>query len=236
MRTILMVNSKGGCGKTTLAVNLAAHYAQQGKRVALADFDPQASSLKWLEARPADKPAIEGLDGTRDGMRLPRRADIVILDAPAGIHGSELTALVRRAQTVVIPVMPSATDMRAAARFIHQLLLTGRVQRRETRLATVANRVPVNNVLENEMEWAAGMLGSDYATVNTKIYRPLERFLTRLKIPFVAALPDSPAYPLADAQGLGIFEIPYRLSERDRAQWRPLLDWLDSRQSIPRTV
>jgi chromosome partitioning protein len=234
MRSILLVNSKGGCGKTTLAVNLAVHYARQDKRVALVDFDPQASSLKWLEARPKDKPVIRGLDGTQHGTRLPRDADVVILDAPAGVAGADLTALIRRAQTVVIPVMPSATDIRAAARFIHALLLTGRVQRKEIRLATVANRVPINNVLQSQMEKTAGLLGADYATANTRIYRPLERFLDRLRIPFVASLPDSQAYALADAQGLGIFEMSYGHADRDRAQWQPLLDWLASPRSLPR--
>jgi chromosome partitioning protein len=236
MRTILLVNSKGGCGKSTLAVNLAAHYALQDKHVVLVDFDPQASSLKWLEARPKDKPAIRGFAATESGFRLPRDADYAILDAPAGIGGAALTALVRRAQSIVIPVMPSATDMRAAARFIHQLLLLGRVERKETRLATVANRVPVNSFLQNQVEWTMDVLGREYATLNTQIYRPLERFLSRLKIPFLAALPDSPAYPLADAQGLSIFEMSYTLSGRDRTQWQPLIEWLDSRRSQPHPV
>jgi chromosome partitioning protein len=234
MRTILMVNSKGGCGKSTLAVNLAAHYALQGKNVVLADYDPQASSLKWLEARPKDRPPIRGLAGFEDGTRLPRSADYAILDAPAGIGGADLTALVRRAQSVLIPVMPSATDMRAAARFIQHLLLSGRVERKETRLATVANRVPVNSFLQIRAERTLGAIGLNYATLNTQIYRPLERFLTRLRIPFLTALPDSPAYPLADAQGLSIFELAYSASERDRDQWQPLFDWLGSARSLPR--
>lgn len=234
MRTILLVNSKGGCGKSTLAVNLAAHYALQDKNVVLADFDPQASSLKWLEARPKDRPPIRGFAGGEAGFRLPRNADYAILDAPAGIGGAALTALVRRAQSIVIPVMPSATDMRATARFVHHLLLVGRVERKETRLATVANRVPVNSFIQNQAERTMGAIGLNYATLNSQIYRPLERFLSRLHIPFVTALPDSPAYPLADAQGLSIFELPDSSSGRDRSQWQPLIDWLGSARSLPR--
>ena len=142
MRTIMFLNAKGGCGKSTLATNLASYYAKLGNAVVLADFDPQGSSLEWLAALPQDAPAIHGLLAWREGLRhLPRSADYAILDVPAGARGAELTALVRRAQSIVIPVLPSPTDIRAAAHFIHHLLLVGRVERMETKLAVVANRV-----------------------------------------------------------------------------------------------
>lgn len=228
MRTILVLNSKGGCGKSTLATNLAAYYASQGHSVALADFDPQASSLEWLAARPNDRPAIHGIAGFRDPVRAPRNTEFLILDAPAAVHGADLTALVRRAKTILIPVLPSATDIRAAAHFIHDLLLVGKVERKETRLATIANRVPRVGTMDT-------MLNSvGYDTLRLRLFRPLERFLDRLKIPFVATLPDSPSYALADEQGLGIFELGDGRAAEDRAHWQPLLDWLGSRRSLPR--
>jgi len=228
MRSILVLNSKGGCGKSMIATNLATYYALQGQTVALADCDPQASSLEWLKARPGDRPAIEGLAGFREPPRPTRKTDILILDAPAGVHGAELTALVRRAQTIVIPVLPSATDVRATARFVHNLLLVGKVERKQTRLATVANRVP-------EIGARDRMLASiGYDTLGMRLFRPLERFLQRLHIPFVAALPDSPCYALADQQGLGVFEISDERAALDRVRWRPLLDWLAGPGSLPR--
>jgi chromosome partitioning protein len=234
MRTILLLNAKGGCGKSTLATNLACHYALQGKSVVLADLDPQSSSLAWLEARPRERPAIRGLAAFREPLRVPRTTDYVILDAPAGVRGPALTAIVRRAQTILIPVLPSATDIRAAARFIHELLLVGRVERKETRLATVANRVPAATLAESAAERVLNSVSIPYASVATQIYRPLERFLDRLRIPFIAHLRDSPNYALADAQGIGIFELGASGVRRDREQWEPLLDWLDSRRSLPR--
>jgi len=228
MRTILVLNSKGGCGKSTLATNLAAYYASHGHAVALADFDPQASSLEWLAARPGDRPAIHGIAGFRDPVRAPRNTEFLIMDAPAAVHGPDLTALVRRAKTILIPVLPSATDIRAAAHFIHDLLLVGKVERKETRLATVANRVPRVGTLDNMLDSVG------YETLHLRLFRPLERFLDHLKIPNVATLPDSPSYALADARGLGIFELADARAAEDRTYWKPLIDWLASRRSLPR--
>ena len=66
MRTILVANPKGGCGKTTLATNLAAYLAGQNQRVAMWDLDRQKSSLDWLALRPAELPSIASLDAERD--------------------------------------------------------------------------------------------------------------------------------------------------------------------------
>lgn len=229
MRTIMFLNAKGGCGKSTLATNLASHYARQGKSVALADFDPQGSSIEWLKARPDDAPKIHGVPAWDEGMRhVPRSADVVVIDVPAAVHGAALTALVRRAQSIVIPVLPSPTDIRAAARFIHHVLLMGRVERRETKLAVVANRVRENTALQKAAE---GLFG--HASVNTQVYQRLEKFLGHLKIPFLTTLRENPYYLVADEKGLGIFDLKPAHVARDLEQWQPLLKWLESRRSLP---
>lgn len=233
MRSILILNSKGGCGKSTIATNLAAYYARERKSVVLADFDPQASSLQWLKARSPDRPRIEGMDGLEPGFRLPRTADYVILDAPAGVHGAELTALVRRAQTILIPVLPSATDIRATAKFVSSLLLVGKVARQQLKLATIANRVPETPATSRAAEILLNGIDFGYQSVPSQIYRPLERFLRRLKIPVVATFPDSPSYALSDARGLGICELGESRSSWDFVRWRPLIEWLDSPHSLP---
>jgi chromosome partitioning protein len=234
MRTIMFLNAKGGCGKSTLATNLASYYAKLGNSVVLADFDPQGSSLEWLAARPQDAPAIHGLLAWREGLRhLPRSADYAILDVPAGARGAELTALVRRAQSIVIPVLPAPTDIRAAAHFIHHLLLVGRVERKETKLAVVANRVRENTALQKAAEGMLGSLSSGYTTVNTQNYQRLDKFLNRLKIPFITTLRENPYYLVADARGLGIFDLKPSHVARDLEQWKPLIHWLESRRSLP---
>ena len=211
MRTIMLLNAKGGCGKSTLASNLASYYASTGKTVALVDFDPLASSLEWLAARPESAPAIIGINGTAESVRLPRNVEVAIFDVPAGLRGKELTAMVRRAETLIIPVLPSPIDIRAAAHFIGELLTVGKVSRDQTKLAVVANRV----------------------REHTLVYHKLEAFLKSLKIPFVTSLRDTQNYIHAEERGLGVFEMAPSLVARDLEQWQPLIKWLNSKRSQP---
>ncbi|HHH36263.1 MAG TPA: chromosome partitioning protein [Gammaproteobacteria bacterium] len=211
MRTILLLNPKGGCGKTTLATNIASFYARRGHGVALADFDPQASSLTWLEARPERLQPIHGIAAWEETLRPPRGTEFLVMDAPAAVHGRDITGLVRRAQSVILPVLPSPIDIRAASRFIHDLLLVGKVSRRQTKLAVVANRV----------------------REHTLIYQQLERFLNRLQIPFLTSLRDTQNYIRAAERGVGIFEMAPSQVAPDLEQWKPLTRWLNSRRSLP---
>jgi len=210
MRTIMVINAKGGCGKTTLATNIAGFYANKGNAVAIADFDPQGSSLDWLKARPEDRPEIIGIDASGGSFRAPRNLDTLILDVPAAVHGKILTALVRRAESLVIPVLPSPIDMRAAAHFIEELLLVGKVNRDEVKLAVVANRVKEN----------------------TLIFHTLEKFLRRLKIPRIATLRDTQNYIRSAERGVSIFEMAPSSVQQDLDQWRSLTRWLNSKRSI----
>jgi chromosome partitioning protein len=210
MRHIMVLNAKGGCGKSTLATNLASYFAAEGHKVALVDYDPQHSSLDWLEKRPSDRPPIEGVAGYKDGLRnVPRSAEIVIIDAPARTHGAEMTELLRHAETVIVPVLPSTIDIQAAQDFLDRLLSSGRVTRKETRVAVVANRVKEQ----------------------TLIFGELDEYLNKLKVPYVAWLREAQNYVRAYTRGLGVFELPEYLAWPDTQQWEPLLDWLGSRRS-----
>lgn len=211
MRRIMVLNPKGGCGKSTIATTLASYYAGQGGATYLVDFDIQGSSMDWLGARPDSAPAIHGVLADDKEFLIPHGEGVMIMDAPAGIHGKRLKQYVKRAQTIIIPVLPSPMDMRATARFVEELLLVGRVSRDKTRIAVVANRV----------------------REHTRIYHSLERFLDTLDIPFITSLRDTQNYIRAAQQGCGIFELaPYEV-KHDVEQWQPLLDWLQSSSSMP---
>ena len=211
MRRILILNPKGGCGKSTLATNLASYYAMKGTPVHLVDFDPQGSSVDWLAVRPEVAPRIHGGMADEGDFMVPHGQGVMILDAPAGVHGKRLKQYAKLAQTLLIPVLPSPIDMRATAKYIEELLLVGRINKEKTRIAVLANRV----------------------REHTLIYQSLERFLDSLGIPFLTHLRDSQNYIRAAEQGLGIFELPAYLTETDRQQWQPILDWLASKQSLP---
>ena len=212
MRHIMVMNAKGGCGKSTLATNLAAYYADAGYGVALADYDPQRTSLDWLERRPDSRPKIAALAGFEDGLKhAPRQADYVIIDAPARSHGKELTDLVRHAETIIIPVLPSTIDMQASDRFIKELQAVGKVNRKQAKIGVVANRV------------------REY----TLIYEELDEHLTAMRVPYLASLREAQNYVRAYTRGLGIFELPEYLAWPDWEQWEPLTKWLRSVRSQP---
>ncbi|MCH7853611.1 MAG: ParA family protein [Proteobacteria bacterium] len=212
MRHIMLLNAKGGCGKSTLATNIAAYFANEGYGVALADYDPQRSGLDWIERRPDNRPEIVGLAGFKEGLkRVPRSVDFVIIDAPARSHGAELQNLVKHAETIIVPVLPSTIDMQAATRFISELKAVGKVDRKQAKIAVVANRV------------------REY----TLIFEELDEYLTTAKVPYIAALREAQNYVRAYTRGLGIFELPEYLAWPDWEQWEPLTKWLRSVRSQP---
>lgn len=212
MRHIMVLNAKGGCGKSTLATNIAAYFANEGYGVALADYDPQRSGLDWIERRPDNRAEIVGLAGFKEGLkRVPRSVDFVIIDAPARSHGAELQNLVQHAETIIVPVLPSTIDMQAATRFISELKAVGKVDRKQAKIAVVANRV------------------REY----TLIFEELDEYLTTAKVPYIAALREAQNYVRAYTRGLGIFELPEYLAWPDWEQWEPLTKWLRSVRSQP---
>jgi chromosome partitioning protein len=213
MRHILVTNAKGGCGKSTIATNLAAYYASEGFATALADYDPQGSAIAWLEQRPEEYAPITAVRGFESGLRsVPRNAEYVIIDSPARSHGRELTDLVRRAETILVPVLPSPIDMKAASTFVQELLDVHKVADKKARVALVANRIKEN----------------------TLIFDELDEYLSHLKVPYIATLREAQNYIRAYQRGLGIHELPPYLAWPDWEQWDPLLEWLDSRRSRPR--
>lgn len=211
MRHIMVLNAKGGSGKTTIAINLASYLSTQGYTVGIADFDPQGSSLGWLEQRSPARPAITALAGFEKGYRAPRNLEYLIMDVPAAVHGKDLSTLLRKAETIIVPVLPSPIDMRAATDFIAELKKNSRVANKQAKIALVANRT-------REV---------------TKIYAELEDFLKKQRIPVLTHLRDSQNYIRSAERGLGIFEMAPSATRIDREQWQPIIKWIKSKRSQP---
>ena len=213
VNTTLVINSKGGSGKTTVTTNLASYFAVSGIQSTIMDYDPQGSSLHWLRQRPPQMARIHGANAARQkngnlrsiGMHVPADTRQLIIDAPAGASGLLLQEILARVHCILIPVQPSAIDIHATANFIKDLLLVGRLRGGNVRLAVVANRV----------------------RRSTPVYQPLERFLNSLGLPFLTRLSDSEVYVDAAETGVGVFEMDPSASAAEREQFMPIVEWVD---------
>lgn len=217
LNKIVVINPKGGCGKSTLVTNLAAHYARRGPIPAIMDYDPQGSATAWLRRRAADLPEIYGVAAFKKAMqatrswqlRVPRDTATVLVDSPAAVSHDDLRELTRDATSIIVPVLPSSMDIHAASRCIADLLLVAKVDRRDRKLAVVANRT----------------------RKNTRSFSQLMRFLDSLGIPIVGVLRDSQNFVHAANVGLGICELPYYRVQKDLEQFARIVGWLDQQAS-----
>lgn len=210
---VVVLNPKGGCGKSTLVTNIAACYASRGTAPAVMDYDPQASTMAWLERRSGDRPPIHGiaaykksLHATRSWqLRVPNDTLNLIVDSPAGISHDDLRELTRDSASILVPVLPSPMDIHAASRCIADLLLVAKVNRNERKLAVVANRT----------------------RKNTKSFAQLMRFLDSLGIPIIGVIRDTQNFVQSAEKGLGVVEMQPSRVKPDVEQVERIVDWLD---------
>ncbi|MFQ6004444.1 MAG: ParA family protein [Woeseia sp.] len=213
LHKIVILNPKGGCGKTTLATNLASYYALRGPPPTLIDNDPNGYTMRWLEKRPRNRCEIHGIATYKSSMhvtrswqlRIPNDTTTVIIDTPAALTPPDIHELAYDANSILIPVLPSAIDIRYATKFIADLLLVTQIDRRDRQLAVIANRT----------------------RQNTHSLTKLMRFLTSLEIPIIAVLRDSQNYVRAADLGMGIYEMPQHRVKRDTEQMDLIINWLD---------
>jgi chromosome partitioning protein len=217
MQRILVLNPKGGSGKTTVATNLASYFASQGDHPLLSDNDPQGSSTRWLKKRKPEQPFIHGIAAFERNnrvtrafqLRIPDDAAHVVIDTPAAVMAQDMPDMTKNADAIIVPVLPSDIDIHACSKCIADLLLIAKVRRDENRIGVIANRVKRN----------------------TLIYQSLMRFLATLRIPVIATLRDSQNYVRAAELGVGLHEMKKHLVMQDLEDWEPLLAWLRSKET-----
>ena len=216
LHKIVVMNPKGGCGKTTLATNLAGWFALRGPPPTVVDCDPQGFSTRWIESRASDRPKVHGLAtgplAARSTIEVPADSSIVIIDLPAAISRDQLHAFVYVADSLLLPVTPSDIDVYSATRFIAELLLDAQLDRSERRVGIVANRV----------------------RERTRSFAMLMRFLGSLRIPLIGALRDSQNFVQAAALGLGVCELPFHRVKDDLPSLDAIGAWLERRKAMSR--
>ena len=206
MLTVLVASSKGGCGKSTLATQLASHWAQQGRRTAIVDADRQGSSFRWAATRPEGVPGVLGLDGGRRALhKLPSDTERVLVDTAAGSGERELEPFIEQASVLLVPVLPSAFDLHATLDFLRHLRGIARIKRGKLPVALVGNRLK---------PWTHA---SQDAITELEAAAPF---------PLVAQLRDSQAYVLLTALGKGIFDYHSEQVRNQQQDWTPLLRWI----------
>ena len=202
MKNILIANSKGGSGKTTLAPNLASYFATLGHQVMLSDLDRQQSSAQWLNRRAPELPQI--YVDTKRSKESASKPDWLIVDSPAGFRGDKLTNSVKAADCVIVPIQPSAFDIGATRDFLEMLAEEKAIRKEKTFVALVGMRV-------NSRTHAAASLAD---------------FMDQTGHLVLTYLRNAQVYVTAAEQGLGIFDMRRSLVEQDLQQWDPLLQWV----------
>jgi len=210
MRSILVVNPKGGCGKTTIATNLATYYAVWDVPTALVDLDPQQSSMDWLRVRPKDENPIQGFNGLKGKIYPAENTERVIYDAPARTDTAKVARLIKLVDVVIIPVLPSAIDMRVAASFVADIVTRVKANNANAIIGVVANRTQRNY----------------------QSYTALLKFLKKLNVPFVGALRNSQNYIKAADSGVGIFEMPLSDAKVDMKEWELIVNWVEGKRIL----
>ena len=201
MLTILVANRKGGCGKTTIATHLAAAFANGGLTTALADADRQRSALGWLKRRPKHDARITGLDWTKSPDKPPKRCDRLVIDAPAAMRTAKVEDLIRTADIVVVPVLPSTFDETATARFLKRIDALKPIRKERTGVAIVGNRM----------------------RPRTRAGGRLEFFLANQGHFVAARLRESALYAELAADGRSLFDLATKRAAGLAEDWDPLI-------------
>ena len=206
MKTILIANFKGGCGKTMTAITLSGALAQQGFGVALADADVQKSSLRWLKTRPEHVATIDALDWRKPQNigNTPINLDYLIIDAPGSMTPEHLKQLVALSDIVVVPLQPSVFDTDSTKRFLKHLKRLKRVEKGQTSIQLVANRL----------------------RVQTHQADTIKAFFAHIEHTPSAIVLERSCYETLAAQGLSVFDVSQKPFVQIQAQWQPLLNKL----------
>jgi chromosome partitioning protein len=211
MPVVLIVNPKGGVGKSTVATNLAGYFATRGHKTMLGDLDKQQSSRAWLQLRPAGAAPIQSWDIDADRIaRPPKGVSHIVLDTPAGLHGQLLKDALKMADRVIVPLQASLFDIYATQAFLQKLAEKGVLKGGDERLGVLGMRVDAR----------------------TRSAEQLHRFVSSLNVPVLGFLRDTQNYVQLAAHGLTLWDVAPSRVDKDLAQWDSVLGWVDANAAV----
>ncbi len=211
MPVFLIVNPKGGVGKSTVATNLAGYFATRGYRTMLGDLDRQQSSHAWLQLRPAAAAPIQSWDIDAERIaRPPKSVTHVVLDTPAGMHGQLLKDALKVADRVIVPLQASLFDIYATQAFLQKLAEKGTLKEGDDRLGVLGMRVDAR----------------------TRSAEQLHRFVSGLNVPVLGFLRDTQNYVQLAAHGLTLWDVAPSRVEKDLMQWESVLAWVEAGAAV----
>lgn len=206
MFVVAVANAKGGCGKTTVATHLAAHFARQGYRAALADLDRQESARAWLARRPSGAKAIGYADLSDDiDASVGKNVDRLVIDSVAAMKTKWVEKVVKRADLIVIPTAASAFDQDGARLFLRQIEDLKPIRDNRRAVAFVANRL----------------------RPRARANQALAAFMAEIDFPQIAAIRDSQYYVDLAMDGLSLMDVTGARARNFAADWGPLLDFVE---------
>jgi len=223
MRTIMVLNAKGGSGKTTLVTNIAGYYAAQEQTTVIKDYDPQGSSTEWLEGRSHSLPTIHGLTAFKPSsqymtrawqMRLPKNTSQVIIDTPAVIDLKRFVTTLKSVDKILIPVSASFVEVRATVKFIETWNAFTKLYPCSAKIGLVANRVNIESAAYHAMCTTFKNLGMDV----------------------IASLSYNEKYLEAAESGLSVLELEHSQLAQDKFEWAPLINWLEDDNVMQKNI
>ncbi len=209
MPVIAVINSKGGAGKTTLALNLGLFLSLKSKNIVFIDLDPQNALTDWLKRRPkvlsqhtCKQSDCESL--SKEDLLARNNGTYYILDCPAGLTEKQISILLGLGDIFLMPTTPNPVDLAALTHFFFQLASSEEYYVKNKPIAIVANRSKVYTHLHSEM---------------------IKKF-TKFNIPLIGVLRDTQNYTLPSARGMGLIDLPPYRVKADIESWNTILTWI----------